>query len=57
MPPSVRMNHVVPGPSARGDVAATVTEVAAEAVCTGEPLSRTVTVKLVVPLVVGVPEI
>lgn len=50
------MYQVVPGPGG-GVAAATIIEVAAEVLCTGEPLSLTVAVKLKVPLVVGVPEI
>lgn len=38
-------------------VAPTVIEVAADLVCVGLPASVTVTVKLAVPLAVGVPEI
>jgi hypothetical protein len=41
---------------ASGATAITI-DIAADFVCTGEPLSFTVTVKLEVPVAVGVPEI
>lgn len=55
MPPSARMNQVVPGPE--GVCATTVIEVEIELVWAGLPLSVTFAVKLVLPVTVGAPEI
>jgi hypothetical protein len=54
VPPSRRMYHVVPA-AAGGP--ANVIDVTADLVCAGSPLSVTVTVKVDIPLAVGVPEI
>jgi hypothetical protein len=55
VPPSVRTNHVAPGPPT-AVAEATTLEVEADFVCAGETLSLTIAVKGYVPLAVGVPE-
>jgi hypothetical protein len=55
VPPSGRTYHVVP--AVGGGAAAKVIVETADFVCTGALLSVTVTVKVDIPLAVGVPEI